>query len=661
MSVPAISLRDMANAVRALSIDAIDAANSGHPGMPLGAADIATVLYTRVLRYDAANPEWHDRDRFVLSAGHASAMLYALSHLAGYPGMTLDQVKNFRQKGSLTPGHPEVDVKTGVEMTTGPLGQGLATAVGMAIAERALNARFGDALVDHYTWVLAGDGDFMEGVSHEAGSLAGSLRLSRLIVLYDYNQVSIDGPIDIACGDDTAMRFRSYGWNTLEVDGHDYAALEAVMQKAKASDRPTLVVCKTKIGLGSPSREGKAAAHSGAFGSEETARTKKALGWNYGPFEVPAAVRDAWGVAGRRGAAERDAWQGRFAAAAPAVREGFLAHVEGRLPNDLSKLINEVKRTASAEKPVGPTRMMSGRALESLAPAIPSLIGGSADLTPANNTWTKVSKVLRAGEYGGNYLHYGVREHGMAAAMNGIAIHGGFIPYGGSFLTFTDYCKPAIRLAALMKVRSIFVMTHDSIGLGEDGPTHQSIEHLPALRAVPNVLVLRPADAVETAECWQLALENANGPTVLSLSRQPLPTLRLEHTDENLSRRGAYVLAEAKGKLRMVLIATGGEVAIAMQARDLLEEGGIGTRVVSMPCREIFLAQPAAAREALLPAGVARLGVEAASPLGWGEILGPDGALVGMTTFGMSAPDKALFEQFGFTGAQVAAKAKSLL
>ncbi len=655
------STRDLANAVRALSIDAIDAAKSGHPGMPLGAADIATVLFTRVLKFDAGAPTWQDRDRFVLSAGHASAMLYAITHLSGYPGMSLEQVKNFRQFNSLTPGHPEYDVETGVEMTTGPLGQGLGSAVGMALAERVLNARYGDNLVNHYTWVLAGDGDLMEGLSHEAISLAGALGLSHLIVLYDDNHISIDGPTDIACVDDAPARFRACGWNTLDVDGHDADALEAAMIGAKSADKPTMIRCRTRIGFGSPSREGKASAHAGALGAEEIDRTKKALGWAYGPFEVPEDIRSAWAVAGSRGSAERSAWEGRLSGADASVRKAFLDACVGALPADLDKTINEIKKSASEERPVGPTRQMSGRALETLAPKVGIFLAGSADLTPANNTWTADSKSIAKGDFSGNYVHYGVREHGMAAAMNGVALHGGFIPYGGSFLTFTDYCKPSIRLGALMKSRVIYVMTHDSIGLGEDGPTHQSVEHLAGLRAIPNVLVLRPADAVETAECWQIALENETGPSVLSLSRQPLPTLRTEHTDDNLSQKGAYVLAEAKGVMRVVLVATGGEVVIAMGARDLLQKEGIGTRVVSMPCRELFVAQPKGARDEIIGEGVVRVGVEAGSPLGWGELLGRKGDFVGMPTFGASAPDTVLFNHFGFTAEAVAQRAKALL
>jgi transketolase len=660
MTAASPDTKNLATAVRALSIDAVEAAVSGHPGMPLGAADIATVLYAKVLKFDAAAPEWPDRDRFVLSAGHASAMLYALTYLTGYPDMTIEQVRDFRQMGSLTPGHPEIAPALGVEMTTGPLGQGLGAAVGMAIAERLLNARYGDDLVDHRTWVLAGDGDLMEGLSQEAISLAGALRLNRLVVLYDENHISIDGSTDLTFLDNTPARFEACGWRAESVDGHDPDALEAAMKRARKSDLPSIICCRTRIGLGSPAKEDKAAAHAGALGAEDTAATKAALGWTHPPFEVPDDLLAEWRQAGKRCRDERQSWEKRLASAKAETRDAFNLALSGALPENLGDLINAVKKTASAEKPVGPTRQMSGRALEALVPAIPALIGGSADLTPANNTFTEVSHAISAGNFAGNYIHYGVREHAMAAAMNGLAIHGGFIPYGGSFLIFTDYCRPALRLAALMEQRIILVMTHDSIGLGEDGPTHQPVEQLAALRAMPNVRVFRPADAVEAAECWQLALECRTGPSVMSLSRQAVETLRLEHTDANRSAAGAYVLAAADGAPDATLIATGGEVMAAMKARELLQADGLAIRVVSMPCRELFDAQTVSARDKVLGTGL-RVGIEAAAPFGWSDLLGNDGMFIGVRGFGASAPDHVLFDHFGLSPNKIAEAVKARL
>ena len=653
--------RDLANAIRALAMDAVEAAKSGHPGMPMGTADAATVLFGRFLKFDAAAPDWPDRDRFVLSAGHGSMLLYALLYLTGYEDMTLDELRNFRQLGSRTAGHPEFGHAAGIETTTGPLGQGLATAVGMALAERMMAARFGAGIVDHRIWAIASDGDLMEGVSHEAASLAGHLRLSRLIVLYDDNNISIDGDTALAFSDDVCRRFDAYGWHTSRVDGHDADAVAEAIEAAQAADRPSLVACRTTIAFGAPTKAGTAAAHGAPLGAEEIAGARKALGWPHGPFEIPDAVLAAWRAIGARGSGARAAWEKRLAATDEAARAAFERQVSGTLPEGWEAAIAEVKRKFAETRPSQATRVSSGDVLETLAAAIPELVGGSADLTGSNNTRAKAQGIVRTQDFSGSYVHYGVREHGMAAAMNGIALHGGLIPYSGTFLIFSDYLRPALRLAALMRKRVIHVLTHDSIGLGEDGPTHQPVEHLAALRAIPNLYVFRPADPVEVAECWQLALEATHTPSVLALTRQGVPTLRTEHTDENLSARGAYVLAESEGARKVTLLATGSEVAVAMAARDALQAGGIGAAVVSMPCWELFDAQPAAYRGQVLGEGAVRVAVEAAVRMGWERYIGEGGGFVGMTGFGASAPAPALFEHFGITAEAVAAEARMRL
>ena len=609
--------KDMANAIRVLAMDAVQKAKSGHPGMPMGTADLATVLFTRYLKYDPADPDWPDRDRFVLSAGHGSMLLYALLHLTGYADMTMDELRNFRQLGSRTPGHPEYGHAAGVEMTTGPLGQGIATAVGMALAERLMAARFGADVVDHRTYVIASDGDLMEGVSHEAASLAGHLRLSRLIVLYDDNNISIDGDTDLSLTDDARARFEAYGWQTDAIDGHDPDAIAAAIERAQASDRPSLIACRTTIGYGAPTKAGTAATHGAPLGDEEIAGTREALGWAHAPFEVPDDVLGAWRTAGARGGDERDAWLARVDAMDPFARAEFQRLMAGDLPKDWKAALTDHRRKMAEEQPKQATRVSSGAALEVLTGAVPELIGGSADLTGSVNTLPKNFAAVRADDFSGRYIYYGVREHGMAAAMNGMALHGGVIPYAGTFLIFSDYLRPSLRLAALMGKRVVHVLTHDSIGLGEDGPTHQPIEHLASLRAMPNLLVFRPADAVETAECWELALENVTGPSALALTRQGLPALRLDHSDDNLAARGAYVLAEADGDARVTLLATGSEVSIAMAARDLLQTDGIPTSVVSMPCWELFERQPDDYRAGVLGPGTVRVAVEAACGLGW--------------------------------------------
>jgi transketolase len=653
--------KDMANAIRALAMDAVERAKSGHPGMPMGMADVATVLFTRFLKFDAAAPHWPDRDRFVLSAGHGSMLLYALLHLTGYPGMTMEQLASFRQLASKTAGHPEYGHAPGIETTTGPLGQGLANAVGMALAERLLNARLGDAIVDHYTYVIAGDGCLMEGISQEAISLAGHLKLSKLIVLFDDNAISIDGPTSLAVSDDQLERFAASGWATRKIDGHDPAAVASAIAWARRSDRPVLIACKTVIGYGAPTKQGKASTHGEPLGSEEIKGAREKLGWGSAAFEVPGAILSAWRAAGSRCTAGRKDWEKRAARLGDAERALLGDPIDAGAVKAVAMAIGHIKAEFGASPPKIATRVASQKVLEKLVPAVPALIGGSADLTGSNGTRTKDHKPVTPGSYGGNYIHYGVREHAMAAAMNGMALHGGIVPYGGTFLVFTDYCRPSIRLSALMGQRVIYVMTHDSIGLGEDGPTHQPVEHLASLRAMPNLNVFRPADPIETAECWQLALAAARTPSILALTRQAVPLLRTDTGEENRSARGAYVLAEAEGGRRDVtILATGSEVAVAVEARQRLAGNGISAAVVSMPCWELFAAQPVAYREAVLGAAP-RVAVEAAVGLGWERWLGDKGVFVGMDGFGASAPAARLFEHFGITEAKVADAAKKVV
>jgi transketolase len=648
---------DLANAIRALAMDAVERAKSGHPGMPMGMADVATVLFTRFLKFDPAHPEWPDRDRFVLSAGHGSMLLYALLHLTGYPDITMDELRRFRQLGSRTAGHPEYGLARGIETTTGPLGQGLGNAVGMALAERMLNARFGNPLVDHYTYVIAGDGCLMEGISHEAISLAGHLRLNKLIVLFDDNRISIDGPTDLSVSDDQLARFTASGWHACAVDGHNPEAVAGALAEAQTSDRPSLIACRTTIAYGAPKKAGSAAAHGAPLGADEIAGARTQLGWRAAAFEIPPAVLAAWRTAGARGGADYRAWSERFARAPAAAQASFERQLAGTLPAELAATVEAIKAKFSAAAPKIATRQASGDVLAALAQVLPELIGGSADLTGSNNTKTKQSAPVTKDDYAGNYIHYGVREHGMAAAMNGMALHGGFIPYSGTFLVFADYCRAAIRLAALMGQRVIHVMTHDSIGVGEDGPTHQPVEQLASLRAIPELHVFRPADPVETAECWALAL-SLKGPSVLALTRQSLPTLRTAHDTENRSACGGYVLAEATAARRATLIATGSEVQLALAARALLERDGIATAVVSLPCWALFDAQDAAYRAAVLGTGV-RIAVEAASPFGWERYVGDAGNVIGMTGFGASGPAEDLYRHFGITADAVAAAVRT--
>jgi transketolase len=649
---------EMANAIRALSMDGVQKANSGHPGMPMGMADVATVLFTRFLKINPSNPKWADRDRFVLSAGHGSMLQYALHYLVGYEDMPLSQLKDFRQLGSRTAGHPEFGHAAGIETTTGPLGQGLATSVGMALGERMMNARFGDDLVDHYTYVIAGDGCLMEGVSHEAIDMAGHLKLGRLIVLWDDNSISIDGSTDLSTSTDQLARFAASGWHATRVDGHDAEAIAEAIEAAKNDGRPSLIACKTIIGKGSPNKQGTAATHGSPLGDDEIKLTREALGWSAGPFEIPDTILNAWRNAGARNVGANAAWNERLSASEK--RAAFEAAVAGKLPADLAGAISAYKAKLSAEAPKVATRKSSEMALEVINATVPTMVGGSADLTGSNNTRTKGMVPVSADNYAGDYLHYGVREFGMAAAMNGLALHGGFIPYGGTFLVFTDYARPAIRLSALMGQRVIYVMTHDSIGLGEDGPTHQPVEHIASLRAMPNLNVYRPADAVEAAECWQAALEDTSAPSVLALSRQGLPTLRTEHTDENLSAKGAYILRDTVTTRDVTILATGSEVEIAVQAAEALATDGIKAAVVSMPCWEKFEAQEPGYRDAVI--GTApRIAIEAAVGFGWDKWIGGSGRFIGMSSFGASAPAGDLYKHFGITSDAVIEAAKDIL
>ncbi|MDY6860360.1 MAG: transketolase [Pseudomonadota bacterium] len=653
-------------AIRTLAMDAIHAANSGHSGMPMGMADVATVLFEKHLKFDASAPDWPDRDRFILSAGHGSMLLYALLHLTGYEDMTLDQVKNFRQMGAITAGHPEYGHAKGIETTTGPLGQGIANAVGFAMAEEIQRAQYGKKIVDHYTYVIAGDGCLMEGVSQEAIGLAGKHELSKLIVFWDNNGITIDGKVEIADKTDQLKRFEASGWSVYECDGHDPEDIDRVIVAAKGSKTPTLIACKTHIGLGSSAQD-TPKAHGALTDAQLIADTKAAYGWTHAPFEIPAGVKAAWEAIGSRGAEERAAWEARLAALSGTKQAEFARIHAGDAPKKLSATIKALKKQISDEAPKVATRKSSEMVLEVINPIMSETVGGSADLTGSNNTKTGDLGVFDPENRAGRYVYYGIREHGMAAAMNGMALHGGVRPYGGTFLCFTDYARGSIRLSALMGIPVTYVMTHDSIGLGEDGPTHQPVEHVAMLRATPNMMVFRPADTIETAEAWEIALTAKTTPSVLALSRQGLPTVRLEHKVKNLTAQGAYVLAEAEGKRQAILLATGSEVEIAMKARDLLQAEGIGTRVVSMPCWELFAQQDAAYRKRVLPAGPVRVGIEAGVRFGWDQwLLGERGreakaGFVGMEGFGASAPADELYTHFGITAEAVAEKVKALL
>ncbi|MBC2835609.1 transketolase [Paragemmobacter straminiformis] len=653
-------------AIRTLTLDAVAAANSGHSGMPMGMADVATVLFDKHLRFDPKAPRWADRDRFILSAGHGSMLIYSLLYLTGYADVTLEQIKNFRQWGAITAGHPEFGHVAGVETTTGPLGQGIANAVGFAIAEENLRARWGAKIVDHHTYVIAGDGCLMEGVSQEAIGLAGKQKLNRLIVLWDDNGITIDGKVSIADVTDQKARFAASGWNVLACDGHDPEDIDRAITAAKKSDKPTMIACKTHIALGHAAQD-TSKGHGALTDAGQMAAAKAAYGWDYAPFEIPADVKAGWEAMGKRGAAARAEWEARLAALSPAKRAEFARIFAGTAPAKLASVIRGVKKAAVEAAPKLATRASSEKVLAAVNPVMPETIGGSADLTGSNNTKTADLGVFTPEDRKGRYVYYGIREHGMAAAMNGMALHGGVRPYGGTFMCFTDYARPSMRLSALMGIPVVYVMTHDSIGLGEDGPTHQPVEHLAMSRATPNTLVIRPADLVETAEAWEVALTETKRPTVLALSRQNLPAVRKTHTNTNMVAKGAYVLAEAVAKRQVILIATGSEIEIALKARDALEAEGIGTRVVSMPCMELFAAQDEAYRRKVLPPGPVRVAIEAGVRQGWDRwLLGQGGreakaGFVGMSSFGASAPMERLYKEFGITAENAVAVAKSML
>ena len=651
--------RQMADAIRVLSMDGVEKPKSGHPGMPMGMADVATVLFSKFLKFDASRPDWADRDRFILSAGHGSMLIYSLLHLTGYKAATKDELTNFRQWGSKTAGHPEFGHMPGVETTTGPLGQGLANSVGFAMAERHLAAKYGADLVDHRTWVIAGDGCLMEGVSQEAIALAGRYQLSKLTVLWDDNAITIDGAVSLSDATDQKARFKAAGWAVKVIDGHDMKAIKSALQWATRQDRPTLIACKTKIGRGAATMEGSHKTHGAALGAAEVAATRLGLAWTHAPFELPEAIDKAWKKVGRRGAKERKAWEARLKASSQAA--DFTRAMKGDLPAGAFDALNAKIAELVETKPAQATRQSSGAALDELFAAIPELVGGSADLTGSNNTFVKGTPIFDAPTYEGRYVNWGIREFGMAAAMNGMALHGGIIPYGGTFMVFSDYSRPAIRLGALMGVRAIHVLTHDSIGLGEDGPTHQPVEHLAALRAIPNLLVFRPADTVEAMECWQAALEHRHAPSALALSRQKTPAVRTMASDTNLSAKGAYEIRAARGEAKVTLFGTGTELALALAAADVLEAEGTPTRVVSVPCFELFFQQPKAYQDSVIGRGTVRVAVEAAVQQGWERFIGEDGAFVGMTGFGASAPAEVLYEKFRITSDAVVSAVRERL
>ncbi len=655
-NLSADNLKNMSNAVRALSMDAVQRANSGHPGMPMGMADVATVLYSKFLKFDANNPLWANRDRFILSGGHGSMLLYSLNYLTGYEKITLDEIKNFRQMGAITAGHPEIEQDAGIEMTTGPLGQGIATAVGVALSERIINARFGDDLMSHYTYVMCGDGDLMEGISHEACSLAGHLNLDKMIVLYDDNSICIDGNTNLTFIDDTPKRFEAYGWDVQEIDGHDYLQIENAIAKAKTTSTPSLICCKTKIGFGAPTKEGSNSAHGAPLGEEEIKGARKNLGWNYGEFEVPEEILYLWRAVGSQNQKSLKEWENSLNSAAQ--KDEFNALISGEL--NISHIINELKDNFAFDKPKKATRQTSGMVLEKLVEASDALIGGSADLTGSNNTKVAASKVINKEDYSGNYINYGVREHGMAAIMNGIALHSGLVPYAGTFMQFADYSRPAIRLAALMKLRVIHVLTHDSIGLGEDGPTHQPVEHLSALRAIPNCYVYRPCDGIETAESWELALNNKTAPALLALTRQALPTLR-DNSAKNLSAKGAYILKETSDNPEITLFASGSEVEIALNAYEHFVETGKEVRLVSCPCLDLFWEQDDQYIQSLICNKSIKVAVEAGIRQSWDRMIGGHSIFIGMDSFGASAPADELYKHFGITSEAIIERVEKVL
>ena len=650
--------QEMANAIRFLTVDGVQAANSGHPGMPMGMADVATVLFSKFLKYDASSPDWIDRDRFVLSAGHGSMLLYSLLHLSGYADMSLDELKNFRQLGFRTAGHPEYGHASGIECTTGPLGQGLAMAVGMALGERLMNGRFGDELIDHHTYVIAGDGCLMEGISHEAISIAGHLKLSKLIVFFDDNSISIDGSTNLSVSDDQLQRFESCGWDVESIDGHDPDAISDSIAKAKKTKKPSMIACKTIIGMGAPNKQGTAGTHGAPLGDDEIALARKKMEWPYEPFEVPQNVRDLWLQAGSQNSDKRRAWDTKYRN--DSLKSELEEAISGEVPNEIARILNIHKENLSREKPKIATRQASGAVLELFTDMMPGLIGGSADLTGSVNTKTSNSTPVASDNFQGSYIHYGVREFGMACVMNGLALHGGTVPYGGTFLVFADYLRGALRLSALMGLKVIYVLTHDSIGLGEDGPTHQPVETLASLRAIPNLNVLRPADSIETAECWKIAIESVGTPSAIVLTRQGLTTVRTEHSNDNLSAKGGYVLAEAAGERDVTIISTGSEVEIALEAKKSLQEIGVNAAVVSLPSWHLFDEQDTVYKEYVLGSGL-RVGIEAAVEMGWQKYIGENGEFIGMTSFGASGPASELYKHFGITSENVVKKVKTRL
>ena len=647
----------MANAIRFLSADAIDKSNSGHPGMPLGMADVATVLFSKFIKLNPKKPHWFDRDRFVLSAGHGSMLMYSVLYLMGYEDISIEDIKNFRQLGAKTAGHPEYGHLSGIDMTTGPLGQGISSAVGMALAERIINAKFGDDVCNHYTYVINGDGCLMEGISQEAAELAGHLKLNKLIVLWDNNNITIDGKVENASSTNQLLRFEAMGWNTLEIDGHNHKQIEDAILTAQRSDKPTLISCKTTIGFGSPSKCGTSKCHGSPLGAEETLAMRKALNWQYAPFEVPEEILKLWNAAGSKSVKEYEDWQKR----ADAKGQEFADFINNKLPEDWDKELNALKAEAIKNKTKVATRKASQMCLEKIVGVIPQVVGGSADLAASNLTTVASSKTVTAQDYNGNNVMYGIREHAMAAIMNGMALHGGIIPFGGTFFVFSDYMRPSMRLAALMGIRVIYVLTHDSIGVGEDGPTHQPIEHLASYRAMPNILTFRPCDVVETAEAWEIALSMENMPSILTLTRQGLPCLRTTAV-ENLTAKGGYVISDvAKGKTRQAtLIATGSEVSMAIEAQQLLSQKGIDVAVVSMPCTELFDKQTPQYQDSVL-GDCPRIAIEAGSKFGWEKYTGLRGDIIGMDGFGASGPADKLFEYFGITTEEVVESVENLI
>ncbi|MGV1751967.1 transketolase [Agrobacterium sp. CG674] len=650
----------MANAIRFLAMDAVEKANSGHPGLPLGAADVATVLFTRYMKFDPKAWQWPDRDRFVLSAGHGSMLLYALLYLTGYEDMTIDEIKRFRQLDSKTAGHPEYNHATGIETTTGPLGQGIANAVGMAIAERKLEEEFGSDLQNHFTYALCGDGCLMEGISHEAIALAGHLKLNKLVLFWDNNNITIDGEVGLSDSTDQIARFKAVHWNTIEIDGHDPEAIANAIEAAHKSDRPTFIACKTIIGFGAPNKQGTHKVHGNPLGAEEIAAARKNANWEAEAFVIPEDVLDAWRLSGLRSTKARQEWIARLEATDADKKAEFKRRFAGDMPGNFDSSIDAFKKKVAADNPTVATRKASEDALEVINGILAETIGGSADLTPSNNTKTSQMKSITPTDFSGRYLHYGIREHGMAAAMNGIALHGGLIPYAGGFMIFSDYCRPSIRLAALMGIRVVHVLTHDSIGVGEDGPTHQPIEQIAALRAIPNLLVFRPADETETAEAWQFALHQKNRPSALALTRQNLTPARKDYEEKNLVSHGAYELV-SDSDAKVSIFASGSEVEIALKAAADLKAKGISTRVVSVPCFELFMDQPETYREAIIGTSPVKIGVEAAIRQGWDYFIGNDGDFIGMHSFGASAPAKELYKKFGITAEAVVAAAEAKL